>query len=146
MRRLFLIAASIALAALALAPPRSGRAQDFRQQVGDWRYPNAKTQGGGSAGSNHASPSYTHANMITGDPLADVIGYYERKLGVDLSKSGGHGVLMDGMTNLFENHSAGRPFELRTFQQHTKVYSLLLVVSRAGGEKETHIYWSMVYH
>jgi len=146
MRRLFLIAASIALAALALAPPRSGRAQDFRQQVGDWRYPNAKIKSGGSAGSNHASSSRTYANMTTGDSLDDVIGYYERKLGVDLSKSGGYGVSMDGMTNLFENHSAGRPLDLRTFQQHTKVYSLLLVVSRVGGEKETHLFWSMVYH
>ncbi len=147
MRRmmLLLIAIVVTIGSI-LSCFQPGQAQDLTHRVGDYRYPAAKIESGGWGGANSASGSHVFASMVTTDPLDDVIAYYEKKLNVDLSKKGGYGKSMGNMNNIFENNYQGRPLSLRIFQQHTKVYSLLLVVSRGNEEKDTHIYWSMTYH
>ncbi len=153
MGRISILAIPFVVAAIAIAANRAGQAQDWRQRLGDWQYPAATVNNGGSAGGGATGAvntflSHASASMTTRDSLDDVVKYYEKKTGCSLTPApfSGYGRSVDGMTNIFEDDSKSRPLTLRIFQQHTKVYSLTLVISRGEGEKLTHVYWTFVNH
>ena len=130
--------------AFAFGPARSHADEDDKFLT-EWRYPEAKVvvSGGSGAGGRAATSS---AIMRTKDAYADVVKFYEKKLGESLGRSGtitvAKGDIPTGNATFLQEDLADRPMKVRIFVQHRPSSSLSVVISRADGEQETHIAWT----
>src|SRR3954452_15658548 len=111
-----------------------------------WEYPGAKT-----SMSSEVGPLYSSVRITT-DDLATVVAHYEKKLGTRTALArpaagaaeGGSGeqtaVSQDSLLPSVDGKQPqARDVTLLLASQHTKDSCLMLVISRAKGEKHTHI-------
>jgi hypothetical protein len=147
---------SLGLAALAMSPlaastvnalqadePDGGRS--LLQTLAIWKYPGSTMLGGASMsdGGNPLVQSVKcKAILTTPDAIDKVIAYYSERLEApaepgtrpDVARS-------DAKSVSTQNDSQDRPVTLRVFVVNKADTSTTLVISRAEGEKDTHIAW-----
>ncbi|MFL5341420.1 MAG: hypothetical protein ACJ8F7_14845 [Gemmataceae bacterium] len=123
----------------------------------DWKYPNisrqftTSTHGGGHLAGRAFRPQSCMV-AATSDDFGKVVQHYAAKCGPEESRMnfGGVGLQLSGsMTNCRHlddsaRPSAGgenppRPVSLKAFALQTGEFALTVIVSRAEGEKETHV-------
>jgi hypothetical protein len=104
------------------------------QTLAAWKYPDTQMPNGASMsdGGNPGVQSIKCAAVLTTpDPIDKVIAFYTEKLGPGEARS-----------VAVQDDSKGRPVTLRVFVVNKADTSTTLAISRAEGEKETHIAWS----
>jgi hypothetical protein len=119
-------------------PPRS---DSLLKTIEGWKYPGAKIANGAEVSDGgFAGILSTNSKTVltTPDPVEKVVAYYsERFADAKEQEPGSIAVLED---------STDRPVALQILVVHTADTSTTLVISRAQGEKETHIAWSQFWH
>ncbi len=129
----------LALAGLFLALSLAAHAAppgqiSLMQTLAAWKYPDSQMPNGASM-SDGGSPGIQAvkcaAVLTTPDPIDKVIAFYAEKLGPGEARS-----------VAVQDDSKGRPVTLRIFVVNRADTSTTLAISRAEGEKETHIAWS----
>jgi hypothetical protein len=147
----------LSLCALAVMAPLSPRSAHLApadgisllQTLSEWQYPGSKWIDGASMSDGGTPPQQAvkcRTILVTPDPIEKVIAFYEKKLGTGdaagpepakakAEKSEPNSVSV-------QDDSKGRPLTLRVFVVNRGDTSTTLVISRAEGEKETHIAWS----
>jgi hypothetical protein len=146
---LCLCAAAVCAASLA-APPVADPPEQMTLMgtLSDWKYPGSNMLGGATmsdGGNPRVVDVKCRAILITPDPIEKVVAFYAKKL--DTSPTPGEpgaGAAVkeaDAKAVSIQDDSAGRPLTLRVFVVNRVDTTTTLVVSRAAGEKETHIAW-----
>jgi hypothetical protein len=116
--------------------------------LAEWAYPGANFGGANmSDGGNPRLQSIKcHAILTTGDSVEKVKEFYAKKFGIlpaakaqDAKEEVKGG---DAKSVSTQDDSQGRPLELQVIVVNKADTSTTLVISRAKGEKETHIAWS----
>jgi hypothetical protein len=142
----------IGLGAVWLGPLRSNAAADgevsLMATLAEWSYPDSKFGGANmSDGGNPRLQSIKcQAVLTTGDPVEKVIAFYSKKFEI-LPSVGPQDEKVEEKADearsiSTQDDSQGRPLELRVIVVNKADTSTTLVISRAKGEKETHIAWS----
>ena len=115
--------------------------------LAEWQYPGIKMPHGAtmSDGGNPATPSTKlQTVMTTPDSFEQVLKFYSKKFGVE--QDGDKTVIKpdaaDPKSVTTQDDSQNRPMKLHVFTINKQETSTTLVVSRADGEKETHIVWT----
>jgi hypothetical protein len=143
------VAAAALSASLMLSPTRANPDEGvtFMKTLSEWAYPGTLdpgsrlTDGSMSDGGNPKIQSIKfRAILTTSDPISKVIRFYSRNLEpssktVDVAD-------LDAKSISSQDDSEGRPVAIRVFVVNRDDTSTTLVISRAEGEKETHIAWS----
>jgi hypothetical protein len=144
----------LALAMLATRSPYPLQAAppdgvSLMQTLAEWKYPDSKWHDGATMSDGGTPPVQAvkcKTILITPDPIEKVIAFYDKTLGTGdaagpepakakTEKSEPNSVSI-------QDDSNGRPLTLRVFVVNRGDTSTTLVISRAEGEKETHISWS----
>lgn len=142
----FAMVASLSLRAVQAAPPDG---ISLLQSLAEWQYPDSKMLGGASmsdGGNPHVQSAKCAAVLTTPDPVEKVVAYYAEKFAVvepaaprpakeDVKQA-------DAKSVTVQDDSKGRPVAVCVFVVNKADTSTTLVISRAEGEKETHIAWS----
>jgi hypothetical protein len=147
------IAASMLALAVAAAPfpgPVRAAPEDeisLLQTLAAWQYPGTDIHGAqGSDGGYPGMPSVKlKAVLTTPDPIEKVIAFYTEKLGTGEPGARAEASEVkqgEAKAVSVQDDSRGRPVTLRVFAVHKADSSTTLVISRAEGEKATHIAWS----
>jgi hypothetical protein len=117
--------------------------------LAEWKYPGSELPSGAtmSDGGNPLVQSVKcKAILSTPDPIEKVIAYYTEKFGTGESsdRQAGKADVKKGEARSVsvQDDSQGRPVMLRVLVVNKADTSTALVISRAQGEKETHIAWS----
>ena len=114
-------------------PSFKGKTFTLLGELADWKYPNS-TMPKGATVSDGGNPEQRSANfkalLTTPDSFEKVVEYYE-------SKSEG----IPGQSVCVQDDTEGRPVAVRSILVNRKDSSTTIVISRADGEKETHIVW-----
>ena len=135
---------SVILVAASAAIPTRGfppRSNSLLETIEGWKYPGARLPNGAEVSDGGFSgilSTNSKTVLTTEDPIEKVIAYYTDRL-TDAKKHEPGSVAI-------QDDSKDRPVTLRVFVVHTADYSTTLVISRATGEKETHIAWSQFWH
>ncbi len=133
------ILAVIAVASAGFLRPAHAVPEDgitFMQTLEPWKYPGIDRIHGGSmadGGNPRIESLKCRAVMTTPDPFDKVVDFYEAR-----AKAFGD----EARAVYSQDDSEGRPVKLRTIFIHRDDTSTSLAISRAEGEKETHIAWS----
>jgi hypothetical protein len=129
----------LAIASVATLSPRPGYSAQERkvsllQTLAEWKYPDASLFDGASMSDAGIPPMQAvkcTAVLTTPDPIEKVIEFYTEKLKA-----------ADDRPVSAQDDSKGRPLTLRVFVVDRVGSSTTLAISRAEGEKETHIAWT----
>lgn len=117
--------------------------------LSEWKYPGSDMPSGAvmsDGGIPRVQSVKCAAVLTTPDPIEKVIGYYAERFGTGESpdrqaeKAGAK--KGEARSVSVQDDSQGRPVTLRVFVVNKADTSTTLVISRADGEKETHIAWS----
>lgn len=111
-------------------PPREGIS--LLQTLAGWQYPGSTLLGGAGmsdGGNPEIQDVICQAVLTTPDPVDAVARYYESRPPV-----------VPGATST-QDDSKARPVAVRVITVHRADTSTTLAISRAEGEKETHIAW-----
>jgi hypothetical protein len=125
----------------------------------EWTYPGGKqtgsaTGGGSSLGNVRVGPLHT-AQVTTPDEFETVLAFYATKLahpgiaspGGTESSGGIRGVATGNEVYAYASQSDTRPgVKAKAITYRTSNYDLVITVTRAGGEKETHILIAYMPH
>jgi hypothetical protein len=118
------------------------------EMLSEWKYPGSNMPGGAEAsdGGNPLVQSIKcRAILTTPDPMEKVIAFYSAKLGTPQVPEGQTASTKSGRTPgrsvSIQDDSEGRPVKLRAIVVNRAESTTTIVISRAGGEKETHIAW-----
>jgi hypothetical protein len=141
----------LATALWTLSPARATTQEGISllKTLDPWKYPGSEMPGGAtmSDGGNKTLQSIKcTAGLTTRDPIDKVIAFYASKLvaeaepGEKLDKDAIKD--MDAKSVTIQDDSKGRPVTVRVIVVNKADSSTTLVISRAEGEKETHIAWS----
>ena len=129
------------------AAEEAGEGLTLLGTLAEWQYPNIKMPHGAtmSDGGNPATPSTKlQTVMTTPDSFEQVLEFYSKKFGVE--QEGEKTVIepdaADPKSVTTQDDSQGRPVQVHVFTINKQESSTTLVVSRADGEKETHIVWT----
>ena len=114
-----------------------------------WQYPGSEIHGGASMsdGGNPQIQSVKCAAILTTpDPVEKVVAFYAKKFGA-VEPAGPRPAredvkVSDAKSVIVQDDSNGRPLSLRVIVVNNADTSTTLVISRADGEKETHIAWA----
>ena len=149
---LFLLAVVALLATTALGPD-SARAhpqetRSLMEAIEEWKYPDSTMQG--ASGSDGGNPRITSVKLqtvlTTPAPFDDVVKFYAAKAGVDPDSPRGEKRSQAGKGEAksvaVQDDSKGRPVRVRVLAVHADAASTVVVITRAEGEKVTHIAWS----
>jgi hypothetical protein len=143
-------AAAVLGAALSLAHAQATQEGHLSllQTLSAWKYPESTMHGASmSDGGNARMQSVKCQSVLTTpDAIEKVIEYYEKKFGIspttgqqerraDVAEG-------DAQSVSSQDDSQGRPVRLRIIVVNKADTSTTLAISRAEGEKETHIAWS----
>jgi hypothetical protein len=110
-----------------------------------WKYPDSQMPHGASMATAEVPPSIPsikcQAILTTPDSFTKVVHFYNKKIGIspetnEAAKGG------EPKSVTVQSDSQGRPTAIQVISVRTKHTSTTLVISRAEGEKETHIAWS----
>ena len=136
--------AVLSITALLFSPAHATAPGDvsLMQTLSEWMYPGSNLSGGArvSDGGNPQLLSLKcQAILATPDPIEKVIEFYRKKLETPASADtkGANAKVVST-----QDDSQGRPVTLRVIVVTKVDSSTTLVISRAAGEKETHIAWS----
>jgi hypothetical protein len=118
------------------------------ETLATWQYPGSKLLGGASMadGGNPLVPSVKcQAILTTPDAVDKVVEFYAKKLipqgaGTQSAEAAERNAAAKSVST--QDDSQGRPVKLRVLVVNQAKTSTTLVISRAEGEKETHIAWS----
>ncbi len=115
------------------------------QTLAKWQYPGSTMLDGASM-SDGGNPTLQSvkckAILTTPDPIDKVIAYYSEKLKPPAKKDGDATIKeSDAKSVTTQNDSQDRPVTVRVIVVNKADTSTTLVISRANGEKETHIAW-----
>jgi len=116
------------------AVPRDGIT--FMETLEHWKYPGLDRIHGASmsdGGNPRIQSVKCRTVLTTPDPFEKVVAFYGAK-----AKAFGD----EAKAVYSQDDSEGRPIQLRSIFIHRAESSTTLVISRAEGEKETHIAWS----
>jgi len=143
------LATAVAYPGVGRTPARAAPPEgiSLMQTLSGWRYPGASMPVGARMGDggNPLMPSVVcQAVLTTPDSIDKVIGFYENKTGVDRPTGGARGESKapEAVVVSSQDDSRGRPVAIRILVVNGPGTSTTLVISRADGEKETHIAWS----
>lgn len=156
--RLFMLIAVISFSIVGLAtiwadsPPAATPAPGRVTLLGnlaEWKYPGSKMPQGASM-SDGGNPLLQSVNcqavLTTADAVEKVVEFYSKKLGISpttgLKNDEAEVKPTDAKSVSVQEDSQGRPVVLRIISVNKGETSTTLVISRAQGEKETHIAWS----
>lgn len=136
----------------------TGRAEPTRhasllEMLAEWRYPDSQPLDGVTisdgatlrGGVRTVSSSRCHTILTTPDGFEKVVDHYVKTLGIT---EPGQPVAApvdapEGGQSVFsQDDSQGRPFSLRILSVNRDDSATTLVISRAAGEKLTHIAWT----
>ncbi len=144
------LAAAALSGSLMLSPTRANPEEGvtLMQTLSEWAYPGTLEPGsrlsGGASMSDGGNPKIQsvkfRAILTTPDPIAKVIRFYSDKL--EPAPKPGDVAEPDAKSVSSQDDSKGRPVAVRVFVVNRDDTSTTLVISRAEGEKETHIAWS----
>jgi hypothetical protein len=115
------------------------------QTLAKWQYPGSTMLDGASM-SDGGNPTLQSvkckALLTTADPIDKVIAYYSEKLETPAKKDDDVAIKgSDAKSVTIQNDSQDRPVTVRVIVVNKTDTSTTLVISRANGEKETHIAW-----
>jgi hypothetical protein len=117
--------------------------------LSEWKYPGSKMLGGAtmSDGGNPSLPDVRcQAVLTTPDPIEKVVRFYSEKVGSPPANGGPNAGAevkeADARAVSIQDDSEGRSVALRVIVVNQADRTTTLVISRANGEKETHIAWS----
>jgi hypothetical protein len=139
------LATALLLGPAQAAPPRS---LSLLETLAEWKYPGSTMLGGASM-SDGGNPLFQsvkcQAILTTPDPIEKVIAFYSEKVGTPPAPggqdSGAEVKEADAKSVSTKDDSRGRPVTLRIIVVNKADTATTLVISRADGEKETHIAW-----
>lgn len=95
-----------------------------------------------SEGNRKVQSIVCKTTMTTDDPVEKVLTFYKTKLAPDKNADAKTKAELKGERSvLVSDDSAGRPFSLHTILVNSETTSTTLIISRADGEKQTHIVW-----
>jgi len=155
--RLSIAAVALFLGLVAIASVSADKpAPDTGKQKGvlllgsleEFMYPGAKMPDGATMSGNGPYPAMQfvicRTVLTTPDPLEKVADFYSKKFEIadKADKAEGRSKAGDAQAVTMLDDSKGRPVGLRVFTVNRPKMTTTLVVSRAEGEKETHIAWS----
>lgn len=119
------------------------------QTLAEWQYPASKLHGGATmsdGGNPHLQSVKCAAVLTTPDPVDKVVAFYAEKFGAvePGGKRPAKADVKEGEAKSVteQDDSKSRPLTLRIFVVNKADTSTTLVISRAEGEKETHVAWS----
>jgi hypothetical protein len=117
--------------------------------LAEWKYPGSNLPSGAAmsdGGNPQVQSVKCKAVLTTPDSIEKVIAYYADKFGTNESsdREVGKAEVKKGEARSVsvQDDSQGRPVMLRVFVVNKADTSTALVISRAQGEKETHIAWT----
>lgn len=122
----------------------------FMGTISQWMYPKSAMNGAemsdaatvDSEGNRKVQSIVCKTTMTTDDPVEKVLTFYKTKLAPDKNADAKtKAELKGGRSVLVSDDSAGRPFSLHTILVNSETTSTTLIISRADGEKQTHIVW-----
>jgi hypothetical protein len=145
------VGASLLALAAGLAAPQALAQKGRRVPTPGFRalcYPSRVEAGSGQGGSGHG-----HARFVTADDLGQVTAFYEQATGERLTPeepAAGEASEVGAGSRFFCDDSAEPPVPgsrerprrlvvVRFLAKHTAAYDLTLVISRAEGERFTHV-------
>jgi hypothetical protein len=143
-------ATAAVLAALLFSPARATppRGVSLLETLSEWKYPGSNMLGGASMsdGGNPLVQSVKcRAILTTPDPIEKVIAFYSDRVGTPpaAGRQDARAEVKDADAKAVstQDDSQGRPVTLRVIVVNKPDTSTTLVISRADGEKETHITW-----
>ncbi len=127
------------------APAEPKHSVTLLSTLEDWKYPDSKMPHGASMSTAEVPPSIPsircQAILTTPDSFNKVVRFYNKKIGIspETNEAGKGG---EPKSVSVQSDSDGRPTAIEVISVRTKHASTTLVISRAEGEKETHIAWS----
>jgi hypothetical protein len=118
--------------------------------LAEWKYPDSKMLAGASMSDGGHLSVKCEAVLTTTDSVEKVAEFYAKKAAkpaakADVNKGLARPEDFDHRVLANQDDSKGRPMALRIVSIHQHKSSTTLVISRATGEKETHIAWSHFY-
>lgn len=140
------------LAALGLSIPFGAKADEpvtLMGKVSPWMYPKAsmdiaEMSDGATIdgdGNRTVASIVCKSTMKTKDPVEKVLAFYKAKLAPPKQTDAAKRALTNGRSVVISDDSGGRDMSLHTILINTPKTSTTLIISRAGGAKETHIHW-----
>ena len=136
-----------AATALLLIPARGTppEAMSLMDTLSEWKYPGS-TMPDGASMSDGGNPTLQSvkckALLTTADPIDKVIAYYSEKFETPAKKDDHVAIKgSDAKSVTIQNDSQDRPVTVRVIVVNKADTSTTLVITRANGEKETHIAW-----
>jgi hypothetical protein len=140
-------AAALGVAAMSLGRgpvhAAKGDGVSLLQTLAEWQYPGSRLAGGAtmSDGGNPTLQSVKcRAVLTTPDTIEDVITFYSEKFSPDAKANAKDGKA-PARSVADQDDSLGRSVTVRVFVANTADTATTLVISRADGEKQTHIAW-----
>lgn len=126
--------------------PPASRGVTLLGTLADWQYPGSKMLGGATmsdGGFPGVQSILCKTILTTPDPIDAVIKFYSEKFPLPPVTGPGPGPNpVDAKSVSALDDSQNRPLTLRVIVVNKTHSSTTLVISRAAGEKETHIAWS----
>jgi len=137
-----IIAVGVVLANVRGDEPVPEKSVTLLGTLAEWQYPGANFSGATvSDGGNRTLQSVKCvAVLTTEDSVEKVTKFYTQKFVSGPSEPGGSVPVAQSVSE--QSDSEGRPVELRVIVVNRAESSTTLVISRAEGEKMTHIAWS----
>ena len=112
--------------------------------LAEWKYPGSNFGGGSMSdgGNRHLQSVKCQAILTTGDSVEKVTKFYSEKFASGPQDAEKEVKGDDAQSVSTQDDSQGRPVRLRVIVINRAETSTTLVISRAEGEKKTHIAWS----
>jgi hypothetical protein len=145
---------AVLTAFFAATPCSAGEPASLMSMIAEWRYPDAKINGASMqdaatvnrSGDRTVPSVLCKTVLITKDPIANVIEYYETKLKGEANSKAAKPVRKSGAeagrSVMSHDDSEGRPLRMHIIIVNAEKSSTTLVISRATTESETHIAWT----
>ncbi len=114
------------------------------QALSEWKFPGSNLLEGATMSDGGIPPLQAvkcAAIRTTPDPIEKVVAFYAERLGAG-DPPGPPAEKCEAESVSVQDDSKGRPVTLRVFVVNQAHTSTTMVVSRAEGERETHIAWS----
>ena len=142
-RRMMILALGLPVATLLLGPAQAAPPgnMSLMETLSEWKYPGSTMPGGASmsdGGNPRVQSVKCQAILATPDPIEKVIKFYSDRFETPSAPGAPEA---DARSVATQDDSSGRPVTLRVIVVNRADTATTLVISRASGEKVTHIAW-----